>query len=387
MDVINLGIGDPETALLPLDELREAALHRLSLGEKDFLQYLVPEQGSPAFREMLAGFLTRHYRCPVDAENLLMTAGASHGLYLILKHFVRPGDTVLVEDPTYHLALDIIRDYDVQIAPVPVDAQGLDVEALENCLRAPGRLEYRPALLYTIPLFHNPSGTTLPVERRRRLIELAREHDFLIAADEVYQVLGDAGHMPPPLATFGRDRVLSLGSFSKILAPGLRLGWVECAPQHMHTLAHDGMLVSGGALNAFTTAIVQSALELGIQDRYLATVQELYARRRRTMVEQLKTWMPEGVRFVEPRGGFFVWLELPSGADAPALIQDAREAGILLQPGTRFSIAGHFDNCLRLCFACHSEARIREGCERLGHLLQRHLAGTTRIAQLRGGMI
>jgi len=380
MDVINLGIGDPETALLPLDELREAALHRLSLGEKDFLQYLVPEQGSPAFRRTLAGFLTRHYRCPVDAQDLLVTAGASHGLDLILKHFVRPGDTVLVEDPTYHLALDIIRDYDVQIMPVPVDERGLDVEALASRLRAPDLRVHRPALLYTIPLFHNPSGTTLPVERRRRLIELAREHNFLIAADEVYQVLGDPDHTPPPLSTFGRDRVLSLGSFSKILAPGLRLGWIECAPQQMDTLAHDGMLVSGGALNAFTTAIVQSAIELGIQDRYLATVQELYARRRRVMVQQLKEWMPEPVCFVEPHGGFFVWIELPERVDGSALVQDARDAGVLLQPGTRFSIVGRFGNCLRLCFACHSEARIREGCERLGRLLRRHL-----LSKPRGG--
>ena len=229
-----------------------------------------------------------------------------------------------------------------------------------------------PALLYTIPLFHNPTGTTLPVERRRRLIELARKHDFTIAADEVYQTLGDDDHTPPPLATFGRDRVLSLGSFSKILAPGLRLGWIECAPEQMDRLAHDGMLVSGGALNTFTTAIVQSAIELGMQDRYLAKVQELYARRRRVMVQQLKTWMPDPVRFVEPRGGFFVWLELPSGADAPALLQDAREAGLLLQPGTRFSFAGRFANYLRLCFACHTEERIREGCKRLSQVLCSH---------------
>ena len=373
MDTINLGIGDPETALLPLDELREAAAHRLSLGERDFLQYLVPEQGSPAFRAELAAFLTRHYRCPVDAEHLLVTAGASQGLDLILKHFVRPGDSVLVEDPSYHLALDIVRDYDVQIVPVPIDAEGLNVEALERCLQTPELIAHRPTLLYTIPLFHNPTGTTMPVERRKRLIELAREHDFMIAADEVYQVLGDTDHTPPPLSTFGRDRVLSLGSFSKILAPGLRLGWIESAPEHMDTLAHDGMLISGGALNAFTTAIVQSAIELGIQEQYLARMREIYARRRDTMVQQLQEWMPEPVRFVEPYGGFFIWLELPTGTNMPGLLDDARNKGIRLQPGTRFSVAGRFGNCLRLCFACHSVARIREGCERLSQIVRRHI--------------
>jgi DNA-binding transcriptional MocR family regulator len=373
MDTINLGTGDPETELLPLDELREAAAHRLSLGEKGFLNYVVPEQGDPAFRKTLAGFLTRHYRCPVDPENLLVTAGASHALDLVLKHYARPGDTVLVEDPTYHLALDIVRDYDVQIVPVPVDARGLNTEALARCLHAPELRAHKAALLYTIPLFHNPSGTTLPVERRRELIELAREHDFVIAADEVYQTLGDADHTPPPLSTFGRDRVLSLGSFSKILAPGLRLGWIECASAHMSVLARDGMLVSGGALNALGTAIALSAIELGIQDRYLASVRVLYARRRRAMVQALRAYLPEPVRFVEPFGGFFVWLELPSSARPDALIEDARKAGVLLQPGTRFSISGRHANCLRLCFACHSTQRINEGCERLGRVLSGHM--------------
>jgi DNA-binding transcriptional MocR family regulator len=214
----------------------------------------------------------------------------------------------------------------------------------------------------------------MPPERRRRLIELAREHDFAIAADEVYQVLGDAEHTPAPLLTFGRDRVLSLGSFSKILAPGLRLGWIECEPEWMAILAHDGMLVSSGALNAFASAIVQSAIELGMQDRYLAQVRELYAGRRRAMVEQLRANMPHSVRFVEPHGGFFVWLELPASVDVPALHRDAQEAGILLQPGTRFSSAGNHAHCLRLCFACHSEARIREGCERLGRVVRKSLS-------------
>jgi 2-aminoadipate transaminase len=133
------------------------------------------------------------------------------------------------------------------------------------------------------------------------------------------------------------------------------------------------MLVSGGALNAMTTAIVQSALELGIQDRYLAAMRELYARRRHAMVAQLNACLPEPVRFVEPYGGFFVWLELPAALCTSAMLESARNAGLLLQPGTRFSISGRYDNCLRLCFACHSEERIREGCERLGRLLHRLL--------------
>jgi DNA-binding transcriptional MocR family regulator len=204
----------------------------------------------------------------------------------------------------------------------------------------------------------------------------------VIAADEVYQTLGDADRTPPPLSTFGRDCVLSLGSFSKILAPGVRLGWIECAPPLMDRLARDGVLVSGGAMNAFATAIVQSALELGIQDRYLETVRELYARRRHAMVAQLRVllsdWMPHTVHFTEPYGGFFVWLQLPDVVDVHALIEDAQEAGLSLKPGARFSAStrptSRTTHGLRLCFACHSEPRIRAGCERLRQVLSGHLA-------------
>jgi DNA-binding transcriptional MocR family regulator len=304
----------------------------------------------------------------------LLTAGASHGLDLALKHLTQPGDTILLEDPTYFLALDIVRDYDVRVVPVPVDEHGLDVEALERSLR-----EHQPRLLYTIPIWHNPTGATLPVARRRRLIELARAYDIIIVADEVYQMLGDADHTPPPLSTFGRDRVLSLGSFSKILAPGLRLGWIECSDRYMAKLARDGVLVSGGAMNTLVTAIAQSALELGIQDQYLETMRELYARRRRCMVRQLKASLSDGIHITEPHGGFFVWLELPEDVEVDALIADARDAGLLLKSGARFSPdsrpKSRTANGLRLCFACHSETRIREGCERLSQVLRRHVRG------------
>jgi DNA-binding transcriptional MocR family regulator len=141
----------------------------------------------------------------------------------------------------------------------------------------------------------------------------------------------------------------------------------------MSILARDGMLVSGGALNTLTSAIVQSAIELGIQDRYLEEMRGLYARRRRTMVKELQTRIPEGVRLTVPYGGFFCWLELPKSVDVEALIQDAREGGLLLKPGSIFSVGHRAASGLRLCFACHSEARIREGCERLDQVLRRQL--------------
>ena len=223
MPTFDLGFGRPEDALLPIAELAKAAQHPASLDDRACLQY-GPEQGSFTFRTSLAAFLTRHYGVTVSPEHLLSTAGMFHGLDLILAQFTSAGDTVFVEDPSYFLAFDVFKDRRIRIVPIATDEHGLDIAALERQLS-----RQRPAALYTIPVFHNPTGMTLPASRRQRLVQLARQHGFLIIADEVYHILGDKARLPPPLSSFVADCVLSLGSFSKILGPGLRLGWIQCS--------------------------------------------------------------------------------------------------------------------------------------------------------------
>ena len=183
----------------------------------------------------MAGLLTRQYGAPATPESLFLTGGNSQAIDFVCARFTQPGDTVFVEEPSYFLAFRIFRDHGLNMVSIPLDENGISIDALEAELR-----RVRPRLLYTIPSFSNPGGQTLTAGRRERLVDLSREHDFLVAADEVYQMLPCFGEVPPALGTMtDRGNVLSLGSFSKILAPGLRLGWIQTSAALMETLRGD----------------------------------------------------------------------------------------------------------------------------------------------------
>lgn len=362
-DLIDLGIGRPDDMLLPLAELREATRHRFSLIDRTYLQY-APEAGHPSLRKQLADFLTHHYGATVLSERLFLTAGASQGLDLISQYFVKPGDTVFVEDPTYFLALRILREKNLRIVPIPIDAEGIDVAALEDLLKIE-----KPAFLYTIPTHHNPTSITLSSERRRKLVRLARKYGFFVVADEVYQLLNYEGNVPARLAAFDDNQVISLGSFSKILSPGVRLGWIEAAPEYISTLSRSGVIQSGGGVNPFASAIVESAIELGLQNTYLNYIREIYRQRCVHMLRVLDQVLPRTVTFTRPKGGFFVWLELPNYIDSNKLLAEAHAFKIGFRPGTLFSQKATFMNFLRLCFTHYNESQIERACEQLGRLL------------------
>lgn len=366
-EIVDLGIGQAEDALLPRTELAEAARRGLLADDGSCMQY-GPEEGPEAFRESLAAFLRRHRDPGVTAADLVVTAGASHGLDLLLSRLTRPGDTVLVEDPSYFFALEVLEGRGLRLIGVSMDEDGLDVAALERILEVE-----RPVLLYTVPVFHNPTGVTLRPDRRQRLVELARRHDFLVVADEVYQLLGHT--TPPPMRTLDRDHVLSLGSFSKILGPGIRLGWLE-APRHLWTVLRDcPVLRSGGGVFPVGTAVMRDVLDSGMQDEVLLRLTALYDRRRAVLIEALETSLPDGVRFRRPDGGYYAWLELPPGVDAEALATIAPASGVAFRAGPVFSIAGGQRNRLRVCFTYYDDDALRRGGARLGALLTEHLQG------------
>ncbi len=355
LGTINFSVGQPSADLLPLALLRDAC-ERFFAGAQPLEMNYGARQGDPRFRAALAAFLG-----DASAESLLLTAGISQALDYACSHLTRPGDTVFVEEPTYPYSIQVFLDHGLKVVGLPLDGQGADIDRCERLL-----VEHRPKLLYTIPSFHNPTGQTLNRERRERLVALSRKHDFIIAADEVYQLLH---HGTPPPPSFGsmaaQGNVLSLGSFSKILAPGLRLGWIQTNPELMQRLLASGALVSGGNFNHFTSHIVRQLLEDGRLASFVAELRSSYAARATAMDTALRTHLGRGATWRKPEGGYFFWLELPDQVDVEKLQAAAREAGTGFLAGTACSTAGGLRHCLRLSFAHYGVPEIHEGIARL----------------------
>jgi DNA-binding transcriptional MocR family regulator len=364
--MIDLGIGQPSPSLLPVAAMAAAAAHCAGSPGRVLLSYGA-EQGDPGFRAALAGFLAGIYGGAVDPAHLLVTNGASQAIDLICSLCSRPGDAILVEEPTYFLARKIFADHGLNPVALPMDAEGLVVEAVADALD-----RTRPAFLYTIPTYHNPTSVCLSAARREQLARLSRDRGLTVVADEVYHPLAYTETPPPPMAAFipSAPGILSIGSFSKILAPGLRLGWLQAAPAAIERFVGCGLLDSGGGLNPFTSGIVRSALETGRVGETLALLKETYTARLRALCAALRGQLPPGVQFTEPSGGFFVWLALPGGTDSSALRAAALAENVDFMPGERFSSRGALKDRLRLSFAYYDAPDLARGAERLARVLR-----------------
>ena len=361
---IDLGIGQPHVDMLPLKQLAKAATHRFGQGDRKILQYGM-QQGNGNFRVSLSQFLSAEYDEPVDPDHLFVTAGISQALDLICALHTRPGDTVIVEEPSYFLALRIFTDYKLNIVGTPIDENGLIIEALEEKLA-----KHKPIFIYTIPAFHNPAGVTLSASRREKLVSLSEKYDFFIVADEVYQMLAYTSAPPAPMTYYDTSaRVLSLGSFSKILAPGLRLGWMQAKPSLLETFIVCGYLDSGGGLNPFVSSIVNSMIELGLQKDYLNFLRKTYRDRMVALSKALRQHIP-ALTYTDPDGGYFIWSYLPEGTDAETLLTEAEKHQVGFQPGIKFSSARGLCNYLRFCFAFYGEEDLVEGVERLSRIIR-----------------
>ena len=363
-DVIDLGLGDPPLSLLPLGLIREAAQARLSQSDNSFLQYGV-EQGDGYFRLALANFLSKDYGFDIQPESLFVTNGISKALDLICTLYTQAGDTIFVEEPTYFLALRIFADHHLNVISIDTDENGLVIESLEEKLS-----EHHPKFLYLIPTFQNPTGTTLPQERRERLVQLAKAHDFIIAADEVYHLLSYSQVPPKSFAAYiDNKNVISLATFSKILAPGLRLGWLHAHPETIKRFNTCGFLDSGGGLNPFTSAIVSGIIESGGLENNIRKLIDIYRSRVHVMDSALRLHLPD-INYSAPQGGYFFWLRLPEHTDAKELRKNAQSFKVDFRPGTLFSSRGRLKNYMRLCFVHYEENQIEEGVTRLKQYLQ-----------------
>jgi 2-aminoadipate transaminase len=357
--VINLGLGQPSPRLLPIAAIAEAAAAQLHAGADPLLLQYGAALGYADFRVSLAALLSVEYELPVEPEQLMVTGGISSALTLVCEVFGGREATIVCEDPTYFHACGVFASAGMRVCGVPVDAGGLDVEALAERLAA----GLRPALVYCIPAFQNPTGVCLEPERARRLVALADEYDFLIVADEPYVLLYYGSEFRPgSLARYdqGRGRVLSLGSFSKLLGPGLRLGWAHAAPALIERLSQHGALRSGGCLNPVIAHLVHHTIDSGFLQAHVATLREVYAERSQALAQALSERLPSA-RFRAPQGGYFCWIEL--GGDTTALLERAQTLSFL--PGRRCAVERELDRFLRVSVSFYEAAELVEGVARL----------------------
>jgi DNA-binding transcriptional MocR family regulator len=357
-DFIDLGVGEPALASLPVDLLRRAAETCFDQNDPAFLQYGT-EQGNGYFRQALAEFLSKGYGFTVDPAALLVSNGSSMGLHLICSLFTRPGDLVFVEEPTYYLALRILADHDLQVLPIPTDRDGMVVDSLEEQLK-----QYHPKFIYVIPAFQNPTGQSLSRERREKLVSLSREHDFIVVADEIYHFLNYRCQSPEPLAAYVNEgNIIAINSFSKILAPGLRLGWIQSNSETVRRFVTSGLLDSGGGLNPFTSAIMRFVIENGGLAANIESLKAEYGARITIMDNSLRRYLPSA-EYAIPQGGYFFWLRLPN-VDTIEYQKKARSFKVGLSPGVRFSSRKELREFMRLSFVHYSSAEIEEGIVRL----------------------
>ena len=364
--VIDLGVGQPNNAILPVDYVRRAAEMQFN-DSPEFLQYGA-EWGDGYHRLALGEFLTESYGVPVDPEQLFSTNGNSQALDMLSTVLAQPGDVVIVEEPTYFLAFQMFRDHGLEIRGVPIDDEGLVVEALVAEVASIRQSRRRVAFVYTIPAFQNPTGVTMSAQRRRELVTAAAAEDVLVVADEVYHLLRFApGPMPPAMSAYVDDGpVMSIGTFSKILAPGMRLGWIHGSVATLTALADSGLILSGGGLNPVTSTLATAMIRMGWQQEYLEWLRATFARRSATMVAALREHMPPWVEYDVPEGGYFVWLRLPPNVDGAALRALGKQHGVDVRHGAQFSPTGALGNHLRLSYAFYDDDDIAEGVARLG---------------------
>lgn len=362
-DVISFAGGLPDPLLFDVDGLRAAFDRALSgPGSRTHLQYS-PTEGNPALRELIAERISGR-GLATTAADLLITTGSQQALTLVAAALLDPGAVVLVEEPTYLAALQCFQLAGARVVAVPGDEDGIDPEALEEAV-----LRERPTLLYLVPTFANPTGRSLTADRRRQVAELARRHGLWVVEDDPYGELRYGGEPVAPLAALLPDHAIHLGSFSKIGAPGLRLGWLRGPGAIMRSLT---IVKQAGDLHTSTVDQAAAATYLAEADldAHVAGLCDAYRVRRDAMLDALATTVPVGSTWSRPDGGMFVWVRLPGDVDTAALLPRALDRNVAFVPGAAFYAERPDRATLRLSFTTYGPTDIAKGMGRLAHALR-----------------
>ncbi|MCC7486469.1 MAG: PLP-dependent aminotransferase family protein [Burkholderiales bacterium] len=363
------GNNDPDS--LPLDGLIAAAESVLRREGRRLAIYGVEHgpQGYRPLRDFVAGKLAADAGIACTADDIVLTSGSNHGLDLVNATFLARGDTVIIEENCYQSAINRFNRIGAKVVGIPLDANGMRMDALSNALEALERRGVRPKYIYTIPTVQNPTATILPVERRREMLELAQAHGVLIFEDDCYADLTWSGRRPPAiLAMSGRGGVIHVGSFSKTIAPALRVGYVVAPWEVMSRMLALKTDAGSGALEQMILAEYCARSF----SRHVPQLRRALRAKLETLVEALREHFGASAAFDDPEGGIFLWVKLPDGVDTTRLYEAALAKGVAINPGEQWSVnREHARSRLRLCFASASHEEIHQGIAALAEVCRR----------------
>ncbi|MEO7147604.1 MAG: PLP-dependent aminotransferase family protein [Terrimesophilobacter sp.] len=364
-EVVSLAGGMPYVSALPT-ELVTSAIDRVMRERGDMALQYGSGQGSPTLREQILDVMALE-GISAHADDVVVTTGSQHALELISKLFLDPGDVVLAEGPSYVTALVVFRSFQAEVSHVPMDDHGLIPEALRERIAAMKAAGKRIKFLYTIPTFNNPAGVTLSAERRLEILEIARENNILVLEDNPYGLLYFDNPPPEALRSLESDGVVYLGTFSKTLAPGLRVGWAVAphAIREKLILANEAAVLSP---SSFTQLVVSEYLSTADWQAQIGIFRGVYRERRDALLSALSEHLPN-LHWTVPNGGFYVWLTLPSQVDAKSMLPRAVKQLVAYTPGTAFYADGNGRNNIRLSFCYPTPDFIREGVRRLATVI------------------
>jgi 2-aminoadipate transaminase len=373
-DLISFAGGLPAPDVFPVHEFKEACNNVLDHSSTLALQYGATEGVGP-LREMITRH-TQRYSIQVSPENVMITSGSQQALDLIGRIFINRGDRILVESPTYLGALQAWNAYGAEYIAIPSDENGMITDELEKSLRC------GPKFIYVLPNFQNPTGATMSLDRRKKLVELADRYGVPIIEDDPYgQLRFEGEHLPAVEVLDSRIRaangwysgtVIYLSTFSKLLAPGLRLAWVIAPPEVISKLVQAKQ---GADLHTstFNQMLAYEVAHKGFLDKHVVTIRQVYLERRNVMLDALTEHMPDGVRWTHPQGGLFLWATLPEDIDTTDLLAEAIKEKVAFVPGGSFHPCGGGTNTMRLNFSYSKPDQINEGIARLGRVIKNRL--------------
>ncbi len=371
-DRVNFAGGSPDPKSMPKQEIAAATARAMEKNGQWALQY-GEAAGYTGLIEQLLIKLKRDNGVEVSPANVLITAGASQAIDLVCDALIDPGDVILVEEPTFLGALRLFNAHQAKIIGIPMDDEGMKMDLLEAKLAALRAEGVRPKFIYIIPTFQNPTGVTTPLDRRLRILALAKEYRVAVLEDDAYFDLRFSGERLPMMVTLDdAGLVIYTGTFSKIIGAGLRLGWIIGPETLIHKVAR---LKPDGGTSPFTSHVVAEYAPSQLEEHVKELV-KVYRSRRDTMIESLAAEMPAGIEWTEPNGGFFVWLTLPAGADSLAIQPEAAAHGVDFMPGTVFFANAQGRQNIRLAYSYTDEEAIRRGVKILAGIIREYLPTT-----------